>query len=208
VSITGNSAAPDLRGGVLTTATVTTNSGRGWTTSNETVWFSATDSVGASAQISISFTGRYSTDPIVIDLGRDGFNFIDIDQSQVSFLVNGENRRSAWIGAGEGILAYDVDHDGRIQRLDEIVFGGYADDPMLSDLQALQHVYFDTNQDGIFDGSDAKWSDFLLWQDLNSNGVSETGELRSLTAAGIEGLYLNANVLNRAEGADVPRVDE
>jgi len=203
VSITGNSAAPDLRGGVLTTATVTTNSGRGWTTSNETVWFSATDSVGASAQISISFTGRYSTDPIVIDLGRDGFNFIDIDQSQVSFLVNGENRRSAWIGAGEGILAYDVDHDGRIQRLDEIVFGGYADDPMLSDLQALQHVYFDTNQDGIFDGSDAKWSDFLLWQDLNSNGVSETGELRSLTAAGIEGLYLNANVLNRAEGADV-----
>jgi hypothetical protein len=46
-------------------------------------------------------------------------------------------------------------------------------------------------------------SDFLLWQDLNSNGVSETGELRSLTAAGIEGLYLNANVLNRAEGADV-----
>lgn len=203
VSITGNSAAPDPRGGMLTTTTVTVNSGLGAATSNETVWFSATDSVGASAQISISFTGRYSTDPIVIDLGRDGFNFIDIDQSQVSFLVNGENRRSAWIGAGEGILAYDVDDDGRIQRLDEIVFGGYAGDPMLSDLQALQHVYFDTNQDGIFDGSDAKWSDFLLWQDLNSNGVSDTGEIRSLTAAGIEGLYLNANVLNRAEGPDV-----
>jgi hypothetical protein len=203
VRITGTSVAPDPRAGMLTTATVTSVSGIGNATSTETAWFSATDSAGASAQISISFTGRYSTDPIVIDLGRDGFNFMDIDQSQVSFLVNGERRRSAWIGAGEGILAYDVDHDGRIQRLDEIVFGGYAGDPMLSDLQALQDAYFDTNQDGIFDASDAKWSDFLLWQDLNSNGVSDTGELLTLTAAGIQGLYLNANVLNRAEGADV-----
>lgn len=203
VSIAGSSAAPDLRGGMLTTATVSVYSGLGVATSNETAWFSATDSAGASAQISISFTGRYSTDPIVIDLGRDGFDFVDIDKSEVSFVVNRESRRSAWIGSGEGILAYDVDHDGRIQRLEEIVFGEYAGDPMLSDLQALQDAYFDTNQDGVFNASDAKWSDFLLWRDLNSNGVSDTGELLGLTAAGIQGLYLNANVLNRAEGADV-----
>lgn len=203
VSVTGTWSAPDQRGGMLTTTSVSVNSGVGATTSNETAWFSATDSAGASAQISISFTGRFTTDPIVIDLGRDGFNFIDIDQSQVSFLVDGEIRRSAWIGLDEGILAYDVDRDGRIHRLDEIVFGGYAGDPMLSDLQALQHAYFDTNQDGMFDASDRRWSDFYLWQDLNSNGASETGELLSLNTAGIEGLYLNANVLNRAEGADV-----
>ena len=203
VNITDTSVTPDPRGGLSTSISATSNSGFGMATSNETAWFSATDSAGASAQISISFTSRYSTDPIVIDLGRDGFSFMDIDQSKVSFNVDGVQRRSAWIGAGEGILAYDADRDGRIQRLDEIVFGGYVGDPTLSDLQALQLPYFDQNQDGVFDRNDARWSDFHLWRDTNGNGVSDTGELQSLTAAGIQGLYLNANVLNRAEGADV-----
>ncbi|MFM7484719.1 MAG: cadherin-like domain-containing protein, partial [Burkholderiaceae bacterium] len=203
VGIIGNSTTPDPRGGIMTTATVASFSGLGNRTTTETAWLSATDSVGASAQISISFTGRYSTDPIVIDLGRDGFSFIDIEQSRVSFTVHGVSRRSAWIGAGEGILAYDSDQDGRIQRLDEIAFGEHVGDPGLSDLQALQNLAFDQNQDGVFDNNDAKWSDFYLWQDLNGNGVSDPGELKRLADAGIWGLFLNANVLNRAEGADV-----
>jgi len=203
VGIIGNSTTPDPRGGIMTTATVASFSGLGNRTTTETAWLSATDSVGASAQISISFTGRYSTDPIVIDLGRDGFSFIDIEQSRVSFTVHGVSRRSAWIGAGEGILAYDSDQGGRIQRLDEIAFGEHVGDPGLSDLQALQNLAFDQNQDGVFDNNDAKWSDFYLWQDLNGNGVSDPGELKRLADAGIRGLFLNANVLNRAEGVDV-----
>lgn len=203
VRIEGTSTTPDPRGGLSTSASIASNSGVGGTTSNETAWFSATDSAGASAQISISFTGRYSTDPIVIDLGRDGFNFMDIDQSSVSFNVEGEQRRSAWIGPSEGILAFDADFDGRIQRLEEISFGSHVGDTTLSDLQALQRPYFDQNQDGVFDRNDARWSNFFLWRDINSNGVSDSGELVNLTAAGVEGLYLNANVLNRAEGADV-----
>ncbi|MFM7633550.1 MAG: tandem-95 repeat protein, partial [Betaproteobacteria bacterium] len=203
VNIEGISASPDPRGGSLTSASVTSFSGFGMNSSNETVWFAATDSAGASSQINISFTGHFSADPIVIDLGRDGFSFMDIDQSRVSFNVNGEQRRSAWIGPNEGILAYDADVDGRIQKLEEITFGSYAGDPTLSDLQALQRPFFDQNQDGMFDRNDARWSNFFLWRDANSNGVSDTGELVNLNAAGIQALYLNANVLNRAEGADV-----
>ncbi|MBM3366042.1 MAG: tandem-95 repeat protein, partial [Betaproteobacteria bacterium] len=202
-TIEGISASPDPRGGSLTSASVTSFSGFGMNTSNETVWFAATDSAGASSQVNISFTGHFSADPIVIDLGRDGFSFMDIDQSRVSFNVNGEQRRSAWIGPNEGILAYDADVDGRIQKLEEITFGNYAGDPTLSDLQALQRPFFDQNQDGVFDRNDARWSNFFLWRDANSNGVSDTGELVNLNAAGVQALYLNANVLNRAEGADV-----
>jgi len=55
----------------------------------------------------------------------------------------------------------------------------------------------------VFDRNDARWSNFFLWRDANSNGVSDTGELVNLNAAGVQALYLNANVLNRAEGADV-----
>ena len=203
VTIAGTSSAPDSRGGVLSSATILSNSGIGGSTTTETSWFSATDSSGAKSQISISFTGRYSADPIVIDLDRDGFSFTDIEASTVSFAVDGVKRRSAWIGAGDAMLAYDADGDGRINRLDEIAFGSQVDDPALSDLQALQQPGFDQNQDGMFDAQDGKWQRFLLWQDRNGNGVSDPGELRSLVEAGVRGLYLNANILNRAEGADV-----
>ncbi len=203
VTISGTSTAPDERGGILASATIVTTSGFGNRTTTETSWFSATDSRGAKAQVSISFTGRYSADPIVVDLGRDGFQFADIDASSVSFNVDGMMRRSAWIAPDDAMLAYDVDGDGRINRLDEIAFGSHVGDPALSDLQALQQTEFDQNQDGLFDANDVQWSRFLLWQDKNGNGVSDQGELRSLAGAGIQGLYLNANVLNRAEGNDV-----
>ncbi len=203
VSITGTSSAPDSRGGVISSATIMARSGTGNRTTTETSWFSATDSAGAKSQISISFTGRYNADPIVVDLGKDGFQFKDIADSAVSFMVDGVSRRSAWIGANDAMLAYDVDGDGRINRLDEIAFGTHVGDPSLSDLQALQQKEFDQNQDGLFDVQDAKWTQFLLWQDKNGNGVSDPGELRTLAEAGVQGLYLNANVLNRAEGADV-----
>ncbi len=203
VSISGTSAAPDPRGGVLGSATILTVSGMGNRTTTETSWFSASDAHGAKSQISISFTGRYSADPIVIDLDKDGFQFTDIADSAVSFIVDGVHRRSAWIGKNDAMLAYDIDGDGRIHRLDEIAFGSHVNDPSLSDLQALQQQEFDQNQDGIFDVQDTKWRQFLLWQDKNGNGVSDDGELRSLAEAGIQALYLNANVLNRAEGADV-----
>ncbi len=203
VTLSGKSTAPDARGGLLTVATILTQSGRGNATSTETAWFSATDAAGAKSQISISFIGRFNTDPVVIDFDQDGLRFIDLAQSRAMLEVDGVLRRSAWIGPNEGILAYDVDHDGRIRRLDEIAFGSHVGQPDISDLQALQQAYFDQNQDGVFDAADHKWSSFLIWRDRNGNGASDDGELQSLAEAGVRGLFLNGNVLHRAEGADV-----
>lgn len=197
------STAPDQRGGLLTVVGVMSNSGMGNQSATETAWFSATDSLGAKSQISISFVGRYNTDPIVIDFGQDGLRFVDLQHSLATLEVDGGARRTAWIGPDEGILAYDVDGDGRIRRLDEIAFGMHVGQPDISDLQALQHAVFDQNQDGVFDAADEKWASFLIWRDRNGNGISDDGELQSLEAAGVRALYLNANVLNRAEGADV-----
>lgn len=203
VSLGGQSTSPDSRGGLLTVAAIRTNSGTGNTSSTETVWFSATDSAGAKSQISISFIGRYNTDPIVIDFDQNGLQFIDLEHSRATLEVDGVARRSAWIGPNEGILAYDVDHDGQIRQLDEIAFGSHVGQPEISDLQALQQAHFDQNQDGVFDAADEKWASFLIWRDRNGNGFSDEGELQSLDEAGVRGLYLHANVLNRAEGADV-----
>ncbi|MFM8468246.1 MAG: tandem-95 repeat protein [Oxalobacteraceae bacterium] len=189
---------------VNSTSTLTIIGGAGSLKSQEQVWIKATDSAGGSSTTSVSFTAYY--DPIVIDLDNDGLEFIDLYHSQVSFITDdsGEAHRIAWVGGDDGILAYDVDGDGQINRFDEIAFGSHVDPqtPGISDLQALQHIEFDSNQDGVFDASDDKWHHFKLWRDMNSNGKSDDGELQTMPQAGLRQLYLNGNVLNRFEGPD------
>ncbi len=190
--------------GRTTEADLTTDSNTGIRSSAQQVWIKATDSAGGSSITTVSFTAYY--DPVVIDLDNDGLEFIDLDHSQVSFVTDesGEARRIAWVGGDDGILAYDIDGDGQINRFDEIAFGSHIDPQTsgISDLQALQHIEFDSNQDGIFDTSDDKWRQFRLWRDVNSNGKSDDGELQTMQQAGLRQLYLNGNVLNRFEGPD------
>lgn len=190
--------------GKFTLADLTTYSSHGSRSSTQYVAIKATDSAGGSSTEVVSFKAFY--DPIIIDLDNDGLEFIDLDHSTVRFVTDdsGEARRMAWIGPDDGLLAYDVDGDGQIHRFDEISFGSHVDpqNPSMSDLQALQHAEFDSNQDGVFDASDHKWSQFRLWRDRNSNGKSDEGELQTLQEAGLRQLYLNGNVLNRFEGPD------
>jgi hypothetical protein len=46
----------------------------------------------------------------------------------------------------------------------------------------------DANGDGEINALDPAFADLLLWQDTTRNGVTDPGELISLTAAGIEGI--------------------
>ena len=73
----------------------------------------------------------------------------------------------------------------------EFVFTDHAPGAS-TDMEALQQA-FDTNQDHILDSADAQWNEFAIWQDLNSNGVSEIGEVRSLDEWGIESVGLTNN---------------
>jgi hypothetical protein len=59
----------------------------------------------------------------------------------------------------------------------------------VTDLDALR-IYFDTNQDGIFDAEDAHWYSFGVWQDLNSDGLMDAGEFETLDYYGIVGFEL------------------
>ena len=49
----------------------------------------------------------------------------------------------------------------------------------------------DSNNDGIISNLDENFDKLQIWQDSNSNGVSETNELKSLSELGIESLNLN-----------------
>ena len=50
----------------------------------------------------------------------------------------------------------------------------------------------DSNSDGVIDVNDAQFADLRIWQDLDQDGVSEAGELKTLAEAGIESIDLTA----------------
>jgi len=52
----------------------------------------------------------------------------------------------------------------------------------------------DENGDGIVDAADSGFASLKVWQDLNADGVTDQGELKSLSELGIESLSVQARV--------------
>ena len=130
--------------------------------------------------------------PIALDLNGNGFEFVNVDDSNVFFDVNGDGwkERTAWVAPGDGLLAYDADGNGKIEHADEISFVGYKADAQ-TDLEGLRA--FDSNGDGIFSAADDKWSKFGVWQDTNQNGVTDPGEFRTLDEMGVASIALTSD---------------
>ena len=130
--------------------------------------------------------------PIVLDLDGDGVELVALDDSTAFYDINGDGyrERMAWASADDGFLAYDKDSDGAISEHDELSFVSYVDGAR-TDLEGLAH--FDTNGNGQLDSGDAEWSKFRVWQDLDQDGVSDPGELRTLAEAGITSISLTSD---------------
>ena len=76
----------------------------------------------------------------------------------------------------------------------------------LNGFQALAE--FDTNADGIIDNNDTDFSKLLVWRDADRDGVSDEGELVSLSELGIISIILDYSTLNSntASGATLGNV--
>ncbi|MFM5885851.1 MAG: DUF5801 repeats-in-toxin domain-containing protein [Novosphingobium sp.] len=141
-----------------------------------------------------------SAPPVAIDLNGDGVQYLSA-AAGVAFDYNGDGtaERTAWVDAHDGLLAIDSNHSGSVDSGSEIVFGGNG----LTDLQGLAASY-DSNHDGVLDAQDAAFAQFGVWQDANSNGVSDAGEFKSLTELGIASLNLTSDgQASTAAGGDV-----
>lgn len=129
--------------------------------------------------------------PIALDLDGDGLERIALVDSTAFFDldVDGFREKSEWLSGHDGFLALDANLNGKIDDNREL-FGD--NDPAYANGYEKLKAH-DTNSDNIIDANDAVFSQLQIWQDLNGNGLADTGELKSLTEAGIQSIGLNYN---------------
>ncbi|WP_160005264.1 VCBS domain-containing protein [Rhizobium sp. 18055] len=134
-------------------------------------------------------------DPIILDLDHNGIALTTLDNG-VSFDINadGHQDKIAWTAGTDGILAYDVDGNGKIDNGSEIFSPHFAGGSYVDGLAALATL--DSNHDGKIDATDEAFSKLTIWQDLNHNGISDAGELSSLADHQIASLSLDASASN------------
>ena len=125
-----------------------------------------------------------SAPPVVLDLNGDGVHFLGADAG-VTFDYGSGKVATAWAAPDDGILVHDANHDGKVSG-SEIMFATTG-----TDLQGL--AVYDTNHDGKLSAADADFASFAVWQDANSNGVVDAGEMKSLTEAGISSINLTSD---------------
>jgi hypothetical protein len=137
-------------------------------------------------------------DPLILDLTGQGLETTSLQGSPVHFDLNNDffAERTGWLGADDGFLVYDKNGNGVIDDASEM-FGTFTGSGF-ADL-----AQYDDNHDGVIDASDAIWSQLLVWQDLNQDGVSQADELFTLDDEGIASISLESTATDgqTVEGA-------
>ncbi|MFA6605358.1 MAG: hypothetical protein WCS75_00005, partial [Sphingomonas sp.] len=130
-------------------------------------------------------------DPLIIDLDGDGIETTSLDGSKVYFDVDGDGfaERTGWLKSDDGFLVLDANGNGRIDSIAEM-FGGVG----ASGFAEL--ASYDTDGDGRITVADAVWGSLQVWRDLNGDGITEDGELKSLNDLGIVSLGVTSNSLD------------
>ncbi|MEC8196635.1 MAG: hypothetical protein VX228_10015, partial [Pseudomonadota bacterium] len=139
--------------------------------------------------------------PIILDMDGDGIE-IDVNAS-VSFDMDADGflERTAWVSSDDAFLVIDLNADGsrgngdgQINMTQELAFTEWLPTGGVTDLQALS--MFDTiadlggNGDGVLSAADTVWAELRVWQDANSNGIVDEGELQTLDALGFSQINL------------------
>ncbi len=153
------------------------------------------ETVGLSSQIHISINGYdESIPPVVLDLNHDSqINLVSAQNSGVTLdniYHNDSGASVGWVSPSDGILMYNPDGTGVFTQGNQIQFTGYHPDAK-TDLQGL--VAFDSDSNGLLDMHDQAYSQFGVWQDANTNAITEAGEYHSLSQLGIVSIALQSD---------------
>ncbi len=129
--------------------------------------------------------------PLVLDLDGDGIETAGINDGNVFFDIKntGFVNKVGWIKGDDGLLALDRDGNSQIDNITEL-FGDYRQGAW-DELRLL-----DSNNNNKIDAGDQQFANLKIWQDKNQNGISEEGELKSLSEFNIKEISLNNQALN------------
>jgi hypothetical protein len=135
--------------------------------------------------------------PIVLDLDGNGVELTDRGANNASIDLDGDGvaDKTGWIGSGDGFLVLDRNGDGKFTDASEFSF---VNDKLgaKSDLDGLSA--FDSNGDGLLSNLDQDFAKFMTWQDADGNGQADSGEMKTLTEAGIASIGLSGTATNQA----------
>ena len=130
--------------------------------------------------------GQGGIDPLVLDLDGDGYNLVAEDVSSAHFEFDGDGfgEHTGWVRGTDGFLVRDANSNGLIDNVTEMfgnaTTGGFA---MLAG--------YDSNLDGVINASDTNFAALKVWQDYDQDGVTDSGELKTLTELGIVSINLS-----------------
>ena len=146
--------------------------------------------------------------PVILDLDGDGIETSRSTSVAFDMDDDGYVEHTAWVSADDALLVIDLNSDGSrgsgdgtIDQTREVVLSEWGEE-FDTDLQALDRV-FDDNGDHRLTAADNVWSELRVWQDVNQNGVSEQGELKSLSELGITEIGLRYD-----DGSDYGEYDD
>jgi hypothetical protein len=126
--------------------------------------------------------------PVVIDMDGKGFDFTD-RAGGVLFDIDADGvaERISWTAAdsNDAFVVLDRNGNGGIDDGSEL-FGDVTLQPAGSDPNGYDALaVYDTNRDGVIDGSDSVYAQLRLWVDHSHDGIAQPHELQSLAAGGV-----------------------
>ncbi|NRA61973.1 MAG: type I secretion C-terminal target domain-containing protein, partial [Psychrobium sp.] len=129
--------------------------------------------------------------PIILDLDGDGVETIDVSEG-VLFDIDGDGDKDnvGWVGKDDGLLVRDINNDGQIDVTELFGDNTVKQDGSVAADGFVAMADLDSNQDGVLDALDDAFSELKVWQDKNSDGVVQEGEMLSLEEAGVSSISL------------------
>ena len=130
--------------------------------------------------------------PIILDLNGDGVRTLMMSEGvEFDLLSNGKPVQTGWVSAGDGLLVMDRNGDQSINDGAEL----FGSSTLLANGTKAPDGYaalseLDSNKDGVINQADEAFAKLGVWIDSNSDGQSDSGEIKTLAELGIKQLSL------------------
>lgn len=139
------------------------------------------------AQVEVQDVQINMADPLVLDMNGEGIQLTPAGRG-ASFDINGDGKKesTAWVKGDSAFLVMDRNNNGLIDDGSELFGDQHGASNGFQEL-----ARFDTCRDNIIDRKDSAWNALKVYQDLNSNGAIDYGEVTSLEKAGVASINLD-----------------